>query len=283
MDNNNLKRIHKIVLLGDQNSGKTQLREDYFGSGFNLDYKLSIGTDFSIHNFEYGGFSYILQIWDINAEEGFQRVREVYYRGCSAAIISFDVSDRSTFDGIPKWITELVENNYYSTIPMLLIGTHFNHNSREVSKKVNQNSREISKKFDLNSREVSKEEGEDLARRLSNWSSFEIPYLEIHQNEDANYIMNEVLIKLVNNLDLSAERIIKNMTEMIVAMLDENEEEIIEYVNSQKNDFSFYRSGISNYEIDLPQYTTTKLQDLAQKLNISKNELLRRLIIKVIP
>ena len=261
MDGNNLKRIHKIVLLGDQKSGKTQLRENYFGSGFNRDYKLSIGADFSIHNFEHGGFSYILQIWDINAEEGFQRVREVYYKGCSAAIISYDMSDRSTFDGIPNWITELMENNYYSTIPMLLIGTQFNRNPREVSTK----------------------EGEKLASRLSNWSSFEIPYLEVNQNEDANEVMNDVLIKLVNNLDLSAERIINSMTEMIVAMVDENEEEIIEYVNSKKNDFSYFRSSITNYEIDLPQYTTDKLQNLAQKLKIGKNELLRRLIVKVVP
>jgi small GTP-binding protein len=261
MENNNLKRIHKIVLLGDQKSGKTQLRENYFGSGFNRDYKLSIGADFSIHNFEHGGYSYILQIWDINAEEGFQRVREVYYRGCSAAIISYDISDRSTFDGIPKWITELVENNYYSTVPMLLIGTQFNENPRKVSK----------------------EEGEELANRLAEWSSFEIPFLEISQNEDSNQIINEVLIKLVNNLDISAERILNSMTEMIISMLDENEEEIIEYVNSQKNDFSFYRLGIINYEVDLPQHTTSKLQDLAQRLNISKSELLRRLIIKVVP
>lgn len=262
MDNNNLKRIHKIVLLGDQRSGKTQLRENYFGSGFNRDYKLSIGADFSIHNFEYGGFSYIMQIWDINPEEGFQRVREVYYKGCSAAIISYDISDRSTFEGIPKWITELVENNYYSTVPMLLIGTQFHENPREVTS----------------------EEGQELANRLARWSSFDIPFLEIHQYEDSNEIMNEAFIILVKNLELSAERIITSITEMIVAMLDENEEEIIEYVNSQKDDFRYLRrSGISNYEIDLPQYTNTKLHDLAQKLKIGKNELLHRLINKVVP
>ena len=70
---------------------------------------------------------------------------------------------------------------------------------------------------------------------------------------------------------------------MIISMLDENEEEIIEYVNSQKNDFSFYRLGIINYEVELPQNTSTKLHDLAQKLKMGKSELLRRLIIKVVP
>ena len=73
------------------------------------------------------------------------------------------------------------------------------------------------------------------------------------------------------------------LTESKSKIIHENEEEIVEYVNSQKDDFSFYRSGISNYEIELPQYTITKLNNLAQKLKIGKNELLRRLIIKVVP
>ncbi|OVA08673.1 Small GTPase superfamily [Macleaya cordata] len=81
------------------------------------------------------------QIWDTAGQERFRAVTSAYYRGAVGALIVYDITRRTTFDSVGRWLDEL---NIHSdtTVARMLVGN----------------------KSDLgNIRDVSVEEGKSLA------------------------------------------------------------------------------------------------------------------------
>jgi small GTP-binding protein len=52
-------------------------------------------------------FFFFLQIWDTAGQERYRSLAPMYYRGAQAAIVAFDVTQRSSFDGAKTWVKEL--------------------------------------------------------------------------------------------------------------------------------------------------------------------------------
>lgn len=48
-----------------------------------------------------------LTIWDTAGQERFRTLTSSYYRGCQGVLVVFDLSNRASFDQIPKWFEEL--------------------------------------------------------------------------------------------------------------------------------------------------------------------------------
>lgn len=163
----NRRKIFKIVLLGDGAVGKTALRHRYLGEGFKQSYSMTIGADFAVKRVKLDGDEIVAQIWDLAGQMRFQSVREVYYQGAAGALLVFDITRANTFENVPKWITELLENNKNRVVPMVLIGN----------------------KSDLRESEegsITYESGVEYAQNLSGWSKFEIPYVETSAKEGDN-------------------------------------------------------------------------------------------------
>ena len=116
--------LFKCICVGDGGCGKTALVVRFSQGFFQEQYKLTIGVEFAVKTLELtqsaGGKKVKLQIWDTGGQERFQYVRPLYYRGSMGAIILFDLSNRESFEHIPKWIEEVRANS--SDIPMLLVG-----------------------------------------------------------------------------------------------------------------------------------------------------------------
>ena len=72
----------------------------------------------------------------------FRNITSSYYRGAHAVLILFDVTDRSTFDNIEKWL-QSVSSQGSENCFVVLVGN----------------------KTDLSTREVTQEEGEALAEK----------------------------------------------------------------------------------------------------------------------
>jgi small GTP-binding protein len=153
------RKIYKVVVLGDGAVGKTALRHRYLGEGFKQSYSMTIGADFAVKRVELDGKEIVAQIWDLAGQLRFQSVREVYYQGATGALLVFDITRSSTFESIPQWVTELLENNKQKIIPMVLIGNK--SDLRESSPEA-----------------ISFDAGNEYAKSLTNWSNFEIPYVE---------------------------------------------------------------------------------------------------------
>lgn len=100
----------KVVLLGKSYAGKTCLVERYLQDRFLGDavpYQNTIGAAYGAKTVTVSGRSLVLGIWDTAGSERYEAMSRIYYRGAKAAILCFDLTDKSSFDRIRFWIGEL--------------------------------------------------------------------------------------------------------------------------------------------------------------------------------
>ncbi len=103
---------------------------------------MTIGVGFAIKNLEIGGKKIKLHVWDTGGQERFANVRALYYKGSSGALCMFDLTNRESFEHVPKWLDEI--KVITGVLPIVLVGN----------------------KSDLPNRNVPREEAEALAKKL---------------------------------------------------------------------------------------------------------------------
>lgn len=74
-----------------------------------------------------------MQIWDTAGQERFRTITQSYYRSANGVIIVYDITKRSSFLSLPRWVEEV--RRYTGTnVPLLLIGNKCDsENLREVT------------------------------------------------------------------------------------------------------------------------------------------------------
>ena len=112
--------LFKAIIVGDGGCGKTAVVVRFSKGFFKEKYKLTIGVEFAVKNLTLNNNVVKLQIWDTGGQERFQYVRPLYYKGAMGCIILFDLTNRASFEHIPKWIEEVEKEA--GKIPMLLVG-----------------------------------------------------------------------------------------------------------------------------------------------------------------
>ena len=100
----------KVVLLGDQNVGKTCIVLRYVEGTFGTDVTSTIGAFFLSKKVNINNNNIKLQIWDTAGQERFRAMAPMYYRGAHAAILVFDVTDVNSFVTMKGWVSELIDN-----------------------------------------------------------------------------------------------------------------------------------------------------------------------------
>ena len=101
----------KVVLLGEQNVGKTCIVLRYVeGTYSGKDVTSTIGAFFLSKKLTVNKKNVKLQIWDTAGQERFRAMAPMYYRGAHAAILVFDVTDMKSFATMKGWVSELIEN-----------------------------------------------------------------------------------------------------------------------------------------------------------------------------
>ncbi|XP_045185116.2 uncharacterized protein LOC123543116 [Mercenaria mercenaria] len=113
--------LFKVLIIGEEDSGKTALLTRYVEGAFTAAYVSTIGVDFKIKSVKQDGKNIKAQIWDTAGQERFRNITSSYYRGCHGAIIVFDVTNRASFKGVDNWITDL-EHYGSGSVPKVLIG-----------------------------------------------------------------------------------------------------------------------------------------------------------------
>eukprot|EP01065_Artemidia_motanka_P038412 TRINITY_DN47266_c0_g1_i1.p1 TRINITY_DN47266_c0_g1~~TRINITY_DN47266_c0_g1_i1.p1 ORF type:complete len:235 (+),score=92.72 TRINITY_DN47266_c0_g1_i1:60-707(+) len=134
----------KTVVIGECGVGKSALLLRYTEGEWNPRYIATIGVDFAVQTLSRDGKVIKLQLWDTAGQERFHAIATSYYRGAHAVMVVYDVTDRSSFERLPKWVGELAEH-CIGDVPVMIVGN-----------KVDQ----------VHRREVSTEEGQDMAGRL---------------------------------------------------------------------------------------------------------------------
>ena len=102
----------KLVMLGDQGSGKTSLVYRYAYDQFYNDYQGTIGIDFLSVNHTAEGRTHKVQIWDTAGQESFRSITRNFYRGSNGVFLVFDITNAVTFQGIREvWLKELEQRD----------------------------------------------------------------------------------------------------------------------------------------------------------------------------
>ena len=154
---------HKVIIVGDPGVGKTALEQaclrditHYSPNNIALSYK--------IREIENCG----IDIWDIKDKSDCFAINLNLIRNIHLAILVFDVSNRTSFENLEKWIKLIIqENNLGLMVPAIIIGN----------------------KIDLrktNANHVSTREGMEYADQASRRFQIPIHYVETSIVKDIN-------------------------------------------------------------------------------------------------
>ncbi|KMT15002.1 hypothetical protein BVRB_3g065050 [Beta vulgaris subsp. vulgaris] len=116
--------LFKIVIIGDSAVGKSNLLSRYARNEFNMHSKATIGVEFQTQSMEIEGKEVKAQIWDTAGQERFRAVTSAYYRGAVGALVVYDITRRTTFDSVGRWLDEL-NTHSDTTVARMLVGNKF--------------------------------------------------------------------------------------------------------------------------------------------------------------
>ncbi|EJD52499.1 ras-domain-containing protein [Auricularia subglabra TFB-10046 SS5] len=136
----------KLLIIGNSSVGKSSLLLRFTDEQWLPEDESSatIGVDFRVCKMEVKGKKVKLSIWDTAGQERFRTITSSYYRGAQGIFLVYDVSNRESFDALPRWFSEL-ETYVSSSVVKMLVGN------------------KLDKEF---SRTVSREEGQKFADRM---------------------------------------------------------------------------------------------------------------------
>ena len=185
VDNSISVTRHKVIFIGDANTGKTSIINRIIDNPFNETYEVSIGIDFMSKNIRFRGQNIKIQIWDSAGQEKYKGLIPSYVRNSSIVFIVYDISNRSSFDNVPNWIS-FVQNIEKSTI--VLCG-----NKTDLSRQVERSeAEELCKKEGLQLFECSAKTNENIKKMF--YSSIAgLPTFGVYDNSEKDSLISELL------------------------------------------------------------------------------------------
>ncbi|XP_043686769.1 ras-related protein Rab-37-like isoform X3 [Vespula pensylvanica] len=110
-----------VMLLGDSGVGKTCLLTRFRDGRFLFgNYITTVGIDFRNKIVTVDETRVKLQIWDTAGQERFRSVTHAYYRDAHALLLLYDVTNKTSFDNIRAWLSEIREHANEDVVIMLL-------------------------------------------------------------------------------------------------------------------------------------------------------------------
>jgi len=149
----------KLLVVGDSGVGKTCLTLKFIKNTFAEEQGVTVGIDMLPKLWDWGTHKFNLQIWDTAGEERFRTVVNSYYRGAHGVLLLYDVTNRSSFENIKTWLTE-IRRNAAEGVKIILVGTKIDlAGERKVS---DDQIQEFSTLTSLRSMQVSSKTGEGV-------------------------------------------------------------------------------------------------------------------------
>jgi len=124
----------KVLIIGESGVGKSSLLLRFVDDTFDPEQPATIGVDFKVTTCSVDGNSVKLAIWDTAGQERFRTLTPSYYRGAQGVIFVYDVSNRSSFDRLQHWLTELDTYSTKSEVVKMLVANKIDREKREVSR-----------------------------------------------------------------------------------------------------------------------------------------------------
>jgi len=138
-------RSLKLVLVGDTKVGKSCILSRFVQGTFDKNTPATIGAAFLTKVISTAQGSVRLQLWDTAGQEKFRSLAPMYYRSSAVAVLVYDVTQRTSLDGLEDWAAEIADKAP-PNIKLVVIGNKID---------------------DVENRKVKTEEGQALATNLN--------------------------------------------------------------------------------------------------------------------
>ena len=111
----------KFIIVGESSVGKSNILLQFTDKRFEQAHDVTIGVEFGSKIISCNNTVYNIQIWDTAGQETYKTITKSYYRGAVGCLLVYDITNRDTFDAIPKWLNDIKEINMDMS-NMILIG-----------------------------------------------------------------------------------------------------------------------------------------------------------------
>ena len=101
------KNRHKLVFLGDSSVGKSCIACRFVRDEFSEFQEPTIGAAYLSKDYQFDDKIIHFEIWDTAGQERYRSLAPMYYRGASAALVIYDITNNDSFNGAKRWIEEL--------------------------------------------------------------------------------------------------------------------------------------------------------------------------------
>ena len=113
----------KLIVVGDPAVGKTSTILRYTDNAFQRSYISTIGANLSIKDIEFEGEIIELVVYDLAGQAKYSAIRDQFYQKTNAIIMIFDITNKTSFESMPKWYADLQKSlTNFKDIPLILCG-----------------------------------------------------------------------------------------------------------------------------------------------------------------
>ena len=125
---------YKIAIVGNQHVGKTTILSRYKYETIDEAYAPTVGIDFLTKNVYLEDKTIRLIMWDTAGQERFKSLIPSYLKNSNCVILTFDVTEKSSFFSLGKWLSDVKDNVVEGTF-IILCGNKIDLNNKRVISK----------------------------------------------------------------------------------------------------------------------------------------------------
>lgn len=129
----------KLVLFGEQNVGKSSIAQRFCKNIFTDQHVATIGGAYQQQKVVLSnGQTIKFHIWDTGGQERFRSMGNLYYKDASAAILTYDITNKKSLEGLNYWIEELKNKCNTEKMVICLVGNKcdVDNSERKISKEI---------------------------------------------------------------------------------------------------------------------------------------------------
>ena len=127
------KRKIKIVICGDEKTGKSKLFDRIVSDSYTETYFQTIGSDYKQTNRIIPGANVDIDVWDTAGSPQYKDILPIFFRNADIVIIVFDVTNKKSYNSVPGYVSD-ARNWVEGDCDIAIFGTKIDSwkNPREV-------------------------------------------------------------------------------------------------------------------------------------------------------
>ena len=171
--NEDFENIIELLLIGDQNVGKSNFIFRFTENKFSESHQATIGIDVKVKNITIDNKVYKVQIFDTSGQEAYKSISRNYYLKVQGILLMFDLTNKFSFQNLENWIKEIY--NIRDKVPFMIIG-----NKCDLENKIEVNDDEViqfGNKNDASYYKTSAKNGKNVV--VKTYNLFKIRFVDI--------------------------------------------------------------------------------------------------------